>query len=210
MQKTANYQLNQWVKSDRIQMEDFNSDNAKIDAALKGNADAVAAETAAREAASSLVKLMTAPLDANTATWQIDVSGIDLTQYAKLLIYPYLETENNQPIRLRVNGLTTGYSNSPHGSSTAGSQGELMDVNSGYNGNGRYGIREITVIQRLPAVYFFSPAPSLNSSNEYVIGQTPDLAAGVTHLDTLDFCLDYYPEKPILAGSKVHIYGLKL
>ena len=210
MQKTANYQLNQWVKSDRIQMEDFNSDNAKIDAALKGNADAVAAETAAREAASSLVKLMTATLDANTATWQIDVSGIDLTQYAKLLIYPYLETENDQPIRLRVNGLTTGYSNSPNGSATAGSQGELMDVNSGYNGNGRYGIREITVIQRLPAVYFFSPAPSLNSSNEYVIGQTPDLAAGVTHLDTLDFCLDYYPEKPILAGSKVHIYGLKL
>ena len=210
MQKTANYQLNQWVKSDRIQMEDFNSDNAKIDAALKSNAEAVAAETAAREAASSLVKLMTATLDANTATWQIDVSGIDLTQYAKLLIYPYLETENDQPIRLRVNGLTTGYSNSPHGSSTAGSQGELMDVNSGYNGNGRYGIREITVIQRLPAVYFFSPAPSLNSSNEYVIGQTPDLAAGVTHLDTLDFCLDYYPEKPILAGSKVHIYGLKL
>lgn len=210
MQKTVNYQLNQWVKSDRIQMEDFNSDNAKIDAALKSNADAVAAETAAREAASSLVKLMTATLDANTATWQIDVSGIDLTQYAKLLIYPYLETENDQPIRLRVNGLTTGYSNSPHGSSTAGSQGELMDVNSGYNGNGRYGIREITVLQRLPAVYFFSPAPSLNSSNEYVIGQTPDLAAGVTHLDTLDFCLDYYPERPILAGSKVHIYGLKL
>ena len=35
MQKTVNYQLNQWVKSDRIQMEDFNSDNAKIDAALK-------------------------------------------------------------------------------------------------------------------------------------------------------------------------------
>ena len=51
MQKTVNYQLNQWVKSDRIQMEDFNSDNAKIDAALKSNADAVAAETAAREAA---------------------------------------------------------------------------------------------------------------------------------------------------------------
>ena len=210
MQKTVNYQLNQWVKSDRIQMEDFNSDNAKIDAALKGNADAVAAETAAREAASSLVKLMTATLGASTATWQIDVSGIDLTQYAKLLIYPYLKTENNQPIRLRVNGLTTGYSNSPHGSSTAGSQAELLEVNSSYNGNNQYGIREITVLQRLPAVYFFSPAPSLDYSTNFITAQTPDLAAGVTHLDTLDFCLDYYPEKPILAGSKVHLYGLKL
>ena len=29
-------------------MDDFNADNAKIDAALKANADAIAAETAAR------------------------------------------------------------------------------------------------------------------------------------------------------------------
>ena len=51
MNKTANFQLNQWEKTDRIMMEDFNRDNAAIDAALKGNADAVAAETAARKAA---------------------------------------------------------------------------------------------------------------------------------------------------------------
>ena len=34
MTKTTNYQLNQWAKSDRVLMENFNSDNAKIDAAL--------------------------------------------------------------------------------------------------------------------------------------------------------------------------------
>lgn len=34
MNQTANYQLNQWAASDRIQMTDFNSDNQKIDAAL--------------------------------------------------------------------------------------------------------------------------------------------------------------------------------
>ena len=34
MTKTTNYQLNQWAKTDRIMMEDFNSDNQKIDAAL--------------------------------------------------------------------------------------------------------------------------------------------------------------------------------
>ena len=43
MNKTANFQLTQWEKTDRIQMEDFNSDNAKIDAALKSSADGVAA-----------------------------------------------------------------------------------------------------------------------------------------------------------------------
>ena len=40
MTKTTNYQLNQWAKSDRVLMDDFNADNAKIDAALKANADA--------------------------------------------------------------------------------------------------------------------------------------------------------------------------
>ena len=40
---TANYQLSQWEAADRIQREDFNADNAKIDAALKTNADAAAA-----------------------------------------------------------------------------------------------------------------------------------------------------------------------
>ena len=34
MTKTTNYQLNQWTKSDRIRMDDFNADNQKIDAAL--------------------------------------------------------------------------------------------------------------------------------------------------------------------------------
>ena len=34
MKKTTNYQLNQWEKSDRILMDDFNSDNAKLEAAL--------------------------------------------------------------------------------------------------------------------------------------------------------------------------------
>ena len=51
MNKTANFQLTQWEKTDRIMMEDFNRDNAAIDVALKSNAEAVAAETAARKAA---------------------------------------------------------------------------------------------------------------------------------------------------------------
>ena len=34
MTHTTNFNLSQWAKSDRIQMADFNADNAKIDAAL--------------------------------------------------------------------------------------------------------------------------------------------------------------------------------
>lgn len=39
--KTTNYGLNQWVNSDRVQMAEFNADNAKIDAALMRKAEIV-------------------------------------------------------------------------------------------------------------------------------------------------------------------------
>ena len=46
--QTPNYALNQWERDDRILMEDFNADNAKIDTAL-------AAEAKARAAADSTI-----------------------------------------------------------------------------------------------------------------------------------------------------------
>lgn len=51
MKQTENYQLNQWEQSDRILMEDFNNDNAKLDAALAGQGSqltALAASLAAK------------------------------------------------------------------------------------------------------------------------------------------------------------------
>ena len=43
MTKTTNYQLNQWAKSDRIMLKDFNADNLKVDSALAALGDAIAA-----------------------------------------------------------------------------------------------------------------------------------------------------------------------
>ena len=51
LNSTGNFQLNQWDPEDRILRTDFNEDNAKLDAALKSQAEALAAETAAREQA---------------------------------------------------------------------------------------------------------------------------------------------------------------
>ena len=62
MKQTQNYQLSQWDKTDRIKMEDFNSDNQKIDSQLHAamqqlaqaaSQEGLAAEQAAREAAVS-------------------------------------------------------------------------------------------------------------------------------------------------------------
>ncbi len=49
MTETENYQLNQWDAADPVRRGDFNSDNAKLDAALKehaGQLDALAAAVA--------------------------------------------------------------------------------------------------------------------------------------------------------------------
>ena len=48
---TTNYDLNQWEGTDKVLRTEFNADNAKIDAALQANAEAIAAEAAEREAA---------------------------------------------------------------------------------------------------------------------------------------------------------------
>lgn len=58
MEHTENYQLSIWEKDDRILMEDFNSDNARVDAALA----ALAEQVAGKAEASGLTSL------ANTVT----------------------------------------------------------------------------------------------------------------------------------------------
>lgn len=76
MNKTEKYQLNQWELTDRIQMEDFNSDNAKIDAALAEQAAVLAGKASHADvsAAQSCVKVADAQLseDADSLTVTVE------------------------------------------------------------------------------------------------------------------------------------------
>ena len=45
--QTTNYQLNQWEPTDQVLRTDFNADNAKLDTALKNQADSLTTLTAA-------------------------------------------------------------------------------------------------------------------------------------------------------------------
>ena len=101
MTKTTNYQLNQWAKSDRVMMDDFNADNATLDAALKANADAIAAETTARVAGDVLVKLKEITVTSEIAQIDMDFSDIDLRSFSKLIIRPALACTDNVDYRLR-------------------------------------------------------------------------------------------------------------
>ena len=103
MDQTNHYQLSQWESTDRILMENFNGDNAKIDAALKANADAVV------QAASAFPVQKLADYTAEAAGRQLDIplTGVDCGAYHELWVYaaPGTGTTASQ-MMLRVNGLT--------------------------------------------------------------------------------------------------------
>lgn len=64
MKQTANYKLSQWEGTDRILMEDFNGDNAKIEAALKAQANTLATHGTALDA----MKTHAATLSSHTSS----------------------------------------------------------------------------------------------------------------------------------------------
>ena len=111
MTKTTNYQLPKWEKTDRIQMKDFNDMTATLDAALKANADAIAAETAARIADApypTICEVVTAQAKAQVS---MDLSAVDLTEYSHidLTIDPPAPVSSSYSVLVRPNGLTSGY-----------------------------------------------------------------------------------------------------
>ena len=116
MNKTQNYKLNQWEKSDRVLMEDFNADNAKIDAAIH-EADsrltaAVAAERSARVSAVQaardacpLVVLRSVTLTGNTSNYALDLTGFDWEDYAEVMICMLLKSaDHGATVKVLLNG----------------------------------------------------------------------------------------------------------
>ena len=191
MTKTTNYQLNQWAKSDRVMMDDFNADNAKIDAALKANADAIAAETTARIAGDALVKLVDLTLQEETQKWDIDLS-----EYQKLIVCPHLRGNTNQWAYIHFDNTSTEYGNVPM-------------INEPTRQN--FGVCEYTVLLELPNLYLLQMGITSNSTTVTpgLSGKRgPTLDSGVTHLSTLGFWFgsaSYH----LLENSTVQIYGLK-
>ena len=97
MEKTANYQLPQWVKEDAIKMEDFNAAFGTLDGALKTQSDAIAGQAGGEDLAAvrqeivetreanCLVKLA-GPIvtAADNAEMNFDLSQVDMSKVAAL------------------------------------------------------------------------------------------------------------------------------
>ena len=97
MRKTANYQLNQWDPEDRILREEFNGDNERIDAAIRGVADLCPYRI--------IRNITTAEMSSQV---DVAVSDINFFNYAKIDIL-FQSPDYPGALRLRVNGLDRGY-----------------------------------------------------------------------------------------------------
>ena len=90
MENTSNYGLKRWDGGDRILHTEFNDNWDKIDTALKASADAVAAQAATtaleKKMGWQLLKSTNQILTDGGNHIQLDLSGIDLSQYSALHI----------------------------------------------------------------------------------------------------------------------------
>ena len=209
---TEHYSLCQWEATDQVLRGEFNEGYAKIDAALKEQADDLAAEISAREQgdtaaaeANCFVKLLDLTLDTDTQKWDIDMSKINLTKYQKLLLYPHLIGNTDQWAYFRFNQITSGYfgpgNNTDH-------CGQIPMLNNTKRQN--FGVCEYTLLIELPRLYMLQVGMPYSHENEMPVFRgcvCPELADGSTYLDTLNLWLNNELDQ-IQAGSCIQIYGL--
>ena len=202
MIKTTNYQLPKWEKTDRIQMKDFNDMTATLDTALKANADAIAAETAAREAGDAAVqgelpyvKLLEASVTEELApleTFPVDVSGIDFTQFRRIEFHVAVPASypGNKSVLIQANNITSYTS---YGINNSGSRTE----------NGFVSVGSCVSMLSVPCASSVLSGWTFNGSELYFASSTIRWDS----LQTLTLCP--YPGNAVPAGTVFTIYGVR-
>lgn len=184
MNYTENYSLPQWEDTDAVKREDVNGAMSSIDSAIAN--------------ASPWVKLLDVTLDADTARYDLDVSGIDLTQYAMVYIRPWLTSSSTNTCPFYCNGQVGSYYQSR--SATRSDAGSVAVLNAG-------GEAEIRVLGNETRVQFYTESHGMTGSAD-LIPSTPDpsVATGTT-LRTINFIPS--SNYTLKAGSRIVVYGLK-
>ena len=187
LRQTANYQLSQWDAEDRILREDFNDDNQKIDETM-----------AALKAGNYFEKLADVTTTQSCQQLDVDLSGVDFTQYDRLIIHPMIKTDTVHSAILRLNGRSdTIYSRGDHFATFCTS------YNSGIGG----GEVEITLDTFLLGRNLYAePGDPRPTVNELFLAVTPG-SVTPTNLKQLNFCCA--SSRPILPGTQVRVYGVR-
>lgn len=188
LEQTEHYQLSQWDASDRILRTDFNSDNAKIDAALRALAEA-----------NPYQKIYSVETQTDAQQIDLDVSGIDFTQYHKIELFVDCPTMTSG-YTLRVNDISaSSYTYRP--------------TSGGGSGDPVYRTSLANIVSRgYGVVLFYSPATTAQVGCVYM---TTDgfsysgyqILAPVTWSQLTTF--NIIGGQLLPAGTKIQIYGVR-
>ncbi len=100
MKKTNKYQLSQWEKTDRLMMEDFNGDNAKLEAALAGHDNALAKLTSGKADTATTNSLQT-QINARATTAALNSLQTVVNGKVEIIVGKYAgDGKNSQSINL--------------------------------------------------------------------------------------------------------------
>lgn len=181
MQHTASYGLSQWDSDDRILRTDFNSDNAKIDAAL---------------AALPYRKLKEITTTASAQQVDIDLSDLDITAYHKLEFYFTFPSETCSSIAVRINGVSSNYFQENHNTSDSSALATIVANTPAYAGAS-------CMIWRIGSGILCETISGRSGSNLYdsLMGYSIAAHGAPTTLNLLG--------DTIKAGSNLSIYGVR-
>jgi hypothetical protein len=191
--KTPNLALNQWQRSDPVVMDDFNADNAKLDAALGGMA---------------VDRLLTVVTSAAANQVDLDLSGLDLTKYAQLHLAAGIITDNGTGsycyCNMRANDIASGYMYCRDGQtvSTSNIIGQFATSSIGSICDAKL----MTVVS-----YLHSITESNFTASGYASPTSPCMgcvALPTGKLTKLSIYVQTAPYK-IQAGTRIVLYGLK-
>ena len=174
MNYTTNYNLPQWEETDVVTREDVNGAMSAIDSAIAN--------------ASPLVKLLDYTSPSATSQLNIDVSGIDFSQYWQIFMY---FDPGTSYARMRLNGVSSGYKRYALGGTSATN---VQNINL---------VRRDTHIRFFPVSHTYVALTTLTTASSL---DSNDYVAPVTWAELTTINL-YEGTMP--AGTRVVIYGIR-
>lgn len=192
MNYTENYQLNQWEKSDRVLMEDFNADNAKLDTALV----VVQQQMEALKTANCYEKLLNITTAEETSQLDVDVSHIQFENYWQIFLY-FDPRSTTSYYLLKLNGISSGYMVQGHGGASSNSN----------NNTDFCAVYQDTLLQFHPVTQGFVSASSFVISPSRGFG---DIVSPVkwSELRSFNFCVPY-ADRVIPVGTHIALFAIK-
>ena len=187
MRQTANYQLSQWDAEDRILREDFNRDNQKIDETM-----------AALKARNYFEKLADVTTTQSCQQLDVDLSGVDFTQYDRLIIHPMIKTDTVDAVFVRLNGR----------SDSIYSTGNYLTMFCAlYNSKVGAGDLELTLDTFLfGRSMIAAPNDSIPQVSENFVAVKPETVTPRNLAQLNFYCAS---SRPVLPGTQVRVYGVR-